>query len=104
MFFFSSSIRHTRWPRDWSSDVCSSDLEVCSIATRTTGIGVEDPHPCSGDILELIEPVLTIGGMRATMDIEYEWVLLPWLIPVWLHQPGLDLEATDRLVGNALRI
>src|SRR5439155_7443830 len=20
--------RHTRWPRDWSSDVCSSDLEV----------------------------------------------------------------------------
>src|SRR5439155_6749209 len=21
-----SRIRHTRWPRDWSSDVCSSDL------------------------------------------------------------------------------
>src|SRR5690625_5337809 len=26
-FFFSSGRRHTRWPRDWSSDVCSSDLE-----------------------------------------------------------------------------
>src|SRR6266702_6265310 len=26
MFFFSSRRRHTRWPRDWSSDVCSSDL------------------------------------------------------------------------------
>src|SRR6266508_5436119 len=26
-FFFSSRRRHTRWPRDWSSDVCSSDLE-----------------------------------------------------------------------------
>src|SRR5215510_9013158 len=25
-FFFSSIRRHTRWPRDWSSDVCSSDL------------------------------------------------------------------------------
>src|SRR6266508_2731112 len=25
-FFFSSGRRHTRWPRDWSSDVCSSDL------------------------------------------------------------------------------
>src|SRR5690625_5929672 len=25
MFFFSSRRRHTRWPRDWSSDVCSSD-------------------------------------------------------------------------------
>src|SRR5207253_3986203 len=21
--------RHTRWPRDWSSDVCSSDLYYC---------------------------------------------------------------------------
>src|SRR5437870_10074466 len=27
-FFFSSRRRHTRWPRDWSSDVCSSDLRV----------------------------------------------------------------------------
>src|SRR5207253_5805901 len=25
-FYFSSRRRHTRWPRDWSSDVCSSDL------------------------------------------------------------------------------
>src|SRR5437870_11972963 len=25
-FFFSSRGLHTRWPRDWSSDVCSSDL------------------------------------------------------------------------------
>src|SRR5690625_531483 len=30
MFFFCSSRRrHTRWPRDWSSDVCSSDLLGC---------------------------------------------------------------------------
>src|SRR5689334_2239847 len=27
-FFFSSRRRHTRWNCDWSSDVCSSDLEV----------------------------------------------------------------------------
>src|SRR5438445_8031491 len=26
IFFFSSSRRHTRYWRDWSSDVCSSDL------------------------------------------------------------------------------
>src|SRR6266702_1550243 len=26
VFFLSSRRRHTRWPRDWSSDVCSSDL------------------------------------------------------------------------------
>src|SRR5690625_7387154 len=33
VFFFSSRRRHTSWPRDWSSDVCSSDLEpprLCS--------------------------------------------------------------------------
>src|SRR5690606_40731117 len=30
-FFFSSRRRHTRFSRDWSSDVCSSDL---SKATR----------------------------------------------------------------------
>src|SRR5690625_2092908 len=32
IFFLSSRRRHTRWPRDWSSDVCSSDLfsmELC---------------------------------------------------------------------------
>src|SRR5439155_4229839 len=29
-FFFSSRRRHTRWPRDWSSDVCSSDLTLSS--------------------------------------------------------------------------
>src|SRR5690625_7125543 len=26
-FFYSSRSRHTTWPRDWSSDVCSSDLD-----------------------------------------------------------------------------
>src|SRR5690625_5391358 len=32
LFFFSSRRRHTIWPRDWSSDVCSSDLRVQSAA------------------------------------------------------------------------
>src|SRR5690606_40850188 len=27
-FFFSSRRRHTRFSRDWSSDVCSSDLQI----------------------------------------------------------------------------
>src|SRR5690625_7124953 len=31
-FFFSSRRRHTRWPRDWSSDVCSSDLETIDLS------------------------------------------------------------------------
>src|SRR5690606_39660155 len=28
LFFFSSRRRHTRFSRDWSSDVCSSDLSL----------------------------------------------------------------------------
>src|SRR5690606_39291327 len=28
LFFFSSRRRHTRFSRDWSSDVCSSDLKL----------------------------------------------------------------------------
>src|SRR5690606_40800972 len=28
LFFFSSRRRHTRFSRDWSSDVCSSDLDT----------------------------------------------------------------------------
>src|SRR6266511_5184613 len=54
MFFFSSRRRHTRFSRDWSSDVCSSDLSgrsppaLCSrspappAATGRTG---RDPPP-----------------------------------------------------------
>src|SRR5258707_1804987 len=30
IFFFSSRRRHTRYWRDWSSDVCSSDLDAVS--------------------------------------------------------------------------
>src|SRR5690625_2752742 len=35
-FFFSSRRRHTRWPRDWSSDVCSSDLNGDLIFHKNT--------------------------------------------------------------------
>src|SRR5207253_7115018 len=40
-FFFSSRRRHTRWPRDWSSDVCSSDLGNAGTPTRTRGVARE---------------------------------------------------------------
>src|SRR5438105_15316832 len=43
-FFFSSRRRHTRSTRDWSSDVCSSDLMSasscwCSRSTAAAGAG-----------------------------------------------------------------
>src|SRR3712207_8784420 len=34
IFFFSSRRRHTRYWRDWSSDVCSSDLAFSAVVAR----------------------------------------------------------------------
>src|SRR5207253_5488825 len=38
---FSSRRRHTRWPRDWSSDVCSSDLDRLRVAQHRVREGRE---------------------------------------------------------------
>src|SRR5690606_8003000 len=35
LFFFSSRRRHTRFSRDWSSDVCSSDLDLVRFTQLT---------------------------------------------------------------------
>src|SRR5690625_6761871 len=51
MFFFSSRRRHTRWPRDWSSDVCSSDL--------TMGL-VQLPGMMSGQIIAGADPLQAV--------------------------------------------
>src|SRR3712207_7336883 len=40
MIFFSSIRRHTRYWRDWSSDVCSSDLRALADKARTIRIPV----------------------------------------------------------------
>src|SRR5256885_6074417 len=37
VFFFSSRRRHTRLQGDWSSDVCSSDLELAAKGMKNTG-------------------------------------------------------------------
>src|SRR5207249_9710688 len=42
-FFFSSRRRHTRSKRDWSSDVCSSDLLVA--ATTLSAQRADAPKP-----------------------------------------------------------
>src|SRR5690606_39779700 len=36
-FFFSSRRRHTRFSRDWSSDVCSSDLKIDTVVYPMAG-------------------------------------------------------------------
>src|SRR3989442_13679004 len=42
LIFFSSRRRHTRCGRDWSSDVCSSDLVVLSLCVNSRGMLSEE--------------------------------------------------------------
>src|SRR5438445_3601168 len=56
-FFFSSRRRHTRYWRDWSSDVCSSDLgEVHSPLDST--------HVASAVGINLVTSVVRVEGHR----------------------------------------
>src|SRR5690606_39367726 len=45
LFFFSSRRRHTRFSRDWSSDVCSSDLRAGRCAHDHLALMAEGVHP-----------------------------------------------------------
>ena len=78
--------------------------EVGAVAARAAWIREKYEHSRGCEILEFVEPVLTVGGVRTTVDVEYERILLAGLITVRLHQPSLDLEATDGWIREALRV
>src|SRR3712207_7387735 len=44
-FFFSSRRRHTRYWRDWSSDVCSSDLNGQVLVSELPASGADWTEP-----------------------------------------------------------
>src|SRR2546422_10546722 len=80
VFFFSSRRRHTRCSRDWSSDVCSSDLRVKKgfgshsiptavvvqrqVASQKAGVGFT-LHPLTGDR----EVIVIEGGYGQGEDV-----------------------------------
>src|SRR2546428_1336604 len=49
-FFFSSRRRHTRSDRDWSSDVCSSDLHTMAVGTDALSLHVS-PASLAGGVI-----------------------------------------------------
>src|SRR5206468_9622573 len=81
-FFFSSRRRHTRSDRDWSSDVCSSDLEAELRAWLAIGPSADGPwcaRPKEAQVnfrwqktLELaaVEARLAVGRLRDLAVIE----------------------------------
>src|SRR5439155_9206984 len=72
-FFFSSRRRHTRWPRDWSSDVCSSDLKPISeigmilligLVSKNSILLVEYTNQLKARGLDTVSAVLEAGRIR----------------------------------------
>src|SRR5690606_18615776 len=74
-FFFSSRRRHTRFSRDWSSDVCSSDL------LKEAGM---DP-----EVVRFLTPYRTFEGNRPTNSILFRQLTprtLGTLIAIYEHK------------------
>src|SRR5215475_15930010 len=62
-FFFSSRRRHTRFSRDWSSDVCSSDLHLQALIA-TVGY-THDPAwlaPVAAQVPDAFVEAVTLAG------------------------------------------
>src|SRR5690606_39974284 len=64
-FFFSSRRRHTRFSRDWSSDVCSSDLWSTVMALRPTSCwsaGKRFPDVGGEEVVVVVHQVSVVPG------------------------------------------
>src|SRR5699024_11799067 len=76
LFFFSSRRRHTRSKRDWSSDVCSSDL--CWARIRLSRISHEFlPYSSSFRIWSAassVDPVTAVSAMVAFWRKSLYWM------------------------------
>src|SRR2546430_13621063 len=68
-FFFSSRRRHTRFDCDWSSDVCSSDMEVTQF-TYFQQVGGIDCKPITGEITYGLERLaMYLQGVDNVYDL-----------------------------------
>src|SRR5690606_40475127 len=95
-FFFSSRRRHTRFSRDWSSDVCSSDLfsQVAIIAILAFGMTF---------VLMLGEIDLSVGSTLALCGIVLG-LMLSQGVNEWVAVAATLLtRSEERRVGKECR-
>src|SRR5690349_25068012 len=74
-FFFSSRRRHTRSLRDWSSDVCSSDLTRERVEVKGTVNGrqlraIAAPDGKGGHYIQLSRELLDVFGAGAGQRVK----------------------------------
>src|SRR5207253_8555998 len=90
--------RHTRWPRDWSSDVCSSDLTVDAATlwpdTVKRGPMVRQVHGLGTLVPE------DIRWIPATSQGRVERILLRPGTAVKADNVILELRSEERRVGK----
>src|SRR5207253_8705567 len=95
----SSRRRHTRWPRDWSSDVCSSDLFLQAVGPRLAGEVGEDHFEIAAELPEDLTARAARrrwrGGVRDDGD--------PREGAVSLGDRLEDRRSEERRVGNECR-
>src|SRR5439155_15019694 len=84
-FFFSSRRRHTSWPRDWSSDVCSSDLSV--------GRGRRMPRP---DVVVAVRKYVREIRVACTQLSEHCATVLPRTDPTRSEERRVGKEGRCR--------
>src|SRR5690606_40546121 len=70
-FFFSSRRRHTRFSRDWSSDVCSSDLGNAPVAVAEIDLAIEG-MTCSSCVARVEKRLAALPGVQATVNLATE--------------------------------
>src|SRR6267143_3846909 len=91
-FFFSSRRRHTRWNCDWSSDVCSSDLDQVTaldcnaVMPVTVAVNASVPPGAMEAGLGEIETAITGVGVTVTVavpvfDVSATLVAATWYVP-----------------------
>src|SRR5437016_13215422 len=64
-FFFSSRRRHTRLVSDWSSDVCSSDLDVTLMKQMAHALGKDADEKKYAEVFEKIRDSFNKAYVRS---------------------------------------
>src|SRR5437870_2667875 len=93
-FFFSSRRRHTRWPRDWSSDVCSSDLGTC-VDKATTNQSYEPFAQVPFSSLNVV--IRTSGPSTALLG-----AIRPTVYAVDKDQPIGTIRPLEEIVADSI--
>src|SRR5690348_17991436 len=89
LFFFSSRRRHTRWTGDWSSDVCSSDLNFASATCEALRFSVGADGACK-----------IHGHFSAQAGRTF---LMPTCVRLWRVEINAPKRSEERRVGKECR-